>query len=134
MDVPSLETKISEISQNTSSDVSKLQNLVKLLKSDLEKMVNGSKNLDLMLGGQKPYLEKTRLGYKEEVYEGLSKDSQHKILGGIYCFKRRHSYKKCFFRRKVRQKVKKPRKSTNSKGPKKIWEPKVKTASDVAVS
>ena len=38
-------------------------------------MINGSKNLDLMLGGQKPYLDKTGLGYVEEVNEESSKDS-----------------------------------------------------------
>ena len=51
-------------------------------------MVNGSKNLNLMLGGQKPYLDKIGLGYVEEAYEILSKDSQHKIPTCIYCFKR----------------------------------------------
>ena len=50
-DVNILKTEVSEASLNASSNVSELQNLVKLLKSDLEKMVNGSKNLDLMLGG-----------------------------------------------------------------------------------
>ena len=29
-------------------------------------MVNGSKNLDLMLGGEKPYLNKTSLGFEKE--------------------------------------------------------------------
>ena len=111
-DVTTLKTKASEINRNTSSDVSDLQNLVKLLKSDLEKIVNGSKNLDLMLGGQKPYLNKIRLGYEEEV---SSKDSQHKIPTFIYCFKKGHSYEKCFSRRKAKQKVEKPKKSTNTK-------------------
>ena len=97
-------------------------------------MVNGSKNLDLMLGSQKPDLDKTGLGFEEEVYEGSSKDSQHKIPGCIYCFKRGHSSKKCFFRTKARQRVKKPKKSTNTKGPKKIWVPKVKIASNAGMS
>ena len=48
-DVNILKTEVLEGSQNTSSDVSELQNLVKLLKTDLEKMVNGSKNLILCL-------------------------------------------------------------------------------------
>ena len=47
-DVTVLKTKASEINQNTSSDVSKLQNLVKLVKSDIQNMVNGSKNIDLL--------------------------------------------------------------------------------------
>ena len=42
-------------------------------------MVNGSKNLDLMLGGQKPYFDKTRLGYEKQEDEKPSKDSQSKI-------------------------------------------------------
>ena len=49
-----MKTKASKVNQNVSSNVSELQNLVKLLKFDLEKMVNGSKNLELMLGDQKP--------------------------------------------------------------------------------
>ena len=97
-------------------------------------MVNGSKNLDLMLGGQKPYLDKIGLGYKEEVNEKASTDSQHKSPACIYCFKRGHSSKKCFSGRKAKQKVKKPKRSTNIKGSKKIWVPKVKTASDIGVS
>ena len=97
-------------------------------------MINSSKNLDLMLGGQKPYLDKTGLGYEEEVYEGSSKDSQHKIPTCIYCFKRGYYFEKYFSRRKARQKVKKSKKSTNTKRSKKIWVPKVKIASDVGVS
>ena len=65
-------------------------------------MVNGSKNLDRMLGGQKPYLDKTGLGYVEEANEESSKDSQHEIPICIYCFKRGHSSKKCFSRRKAK--------------------------------
>ena len=57
--------------------------------------MNGSKNLDLMLGGQKPYLDKTGLGYVEEANEISSKDPQLKIPTCIYCFKREHSSKRC---------------------------------------
>ena len=51
-DVDALKAKVSESTQKTSFDVSKLQKTVKLLKSNLEKMVNGFNNLDLMLGSQ----------------------------------------------------------------------------------
>ena len=125
-DVIILKTEVFKMNQNTSSNVSKLQNLVKLLKSDLGKMVNGSKNLDLMLGGQKQYLDKTGLGYVEEVNEESSKHSQHKIPACIYCFKMGHSFEKYLSRRKAKQKVKKPKKLTNIKGPKKIWVLKAK--------
>ena len=87
-----------------------------------------------MLRGQKPYLDKTGLGYEEEVNEGSSKYSQHKIPGCIYCFKWGYSSEKCFSRRKAKQIVKKPNKSTTIKGPKKIWVPKVKIASDPGAS
>ena len=67
-----------------------------------------------MLGGQKPYLAKTGLGYVEEANESSSKDFQPKIPICIYCFERGHSSKKCFSRRKAKQKVKKPKTSTNT--------------------
>ena len=129
-----LKTKVSEISQKTSSNVFELHNLVKLLKSDIDKMVNGSKNIDLMLGGQKPYLDKTGLGYVKEVNEESSKDSQHKIPACIYYFKWGHSSEKYFSRMKAKRKVKKPNKSTNTKRSKKIWVPKVKITSDAGMS
>ena len=78
-------------------------------------MVNGSKNLDLMLGGQKPYLDKTGLGYVEEANEISSKDPQLKIPTCIYYFKRGHSSERCFSTWKIKQKMKKPKKSTNTK-------------------
>ena len=43
-------------------------------------MVNGSKNMDLMLGGQKPYLDKIRLGFKKEDDMKSSKSPQIKFL------------------------------------------------------
>ena len=55
-----------------------------------------------MLGGQKQYLDKTGLGYVEEANEESSKDSQHEIPICICCFKRGHSYEKCFSRRKAK--------------------------------
>ena len=98
-------------------------------------MVNGSKNLDLMLGSQRPYFDKTGLGYEKEQDEKLSKSSQSKVPICIYCFKKGHSSEKCFSRRKAkRQKVKKSKKATNLKGPKKIWVPEVKVASDASMS
>ena len=80
------------------------------------------------------YLDKIGLGYVEEVNQESSKDSQHKIPACIYYFEMGHSYEKCFSRRKAKQKVKKPKKLTNTKGPKKIWVPKAKDASNAGVS
>ena len=77
-------------------------------------MVNGSKNLDLKLGGQKPYLDKIRLGYMEEANESSSKDSQP-FLHVYIASKGGHSSEKCFSRKKAKQKVKKPKTSTNTK-------------------
>ena len=48
--------------------------------------------------------------------------------------KKGHSSKRCFSRRKAKQKVKKPKNSTNTKGPKKIWVSKVKISSNAGVS
>ena len=69
-----MKTKAFEDNQNVSDHISELQNLVRLLKYDLEKMVNSSKNLDLMLGGQKPYLDKIGLGFGKEDDEQSSKN------------------------------------------------------------
>ena len=102
-----MKTKASEDNQNVSSNISELQNLVKLLKSYLEKMVYSSKNLDLMLGGQKLYLDKTGLGFGKEDDEQSSKKSLNLIPACIYCFKKGHTTEKCISRRKgKRQKVK----------------------------
>ena len=87
-----------------------------------------------MLGGQKPYLDKTGLGFEKGDDEQSSKDSPNQILTYIYCFKNGHSSKRYFSRRKAKQKVKKPKNTTNTKGPKKIWVPKVKITSDAGVS
>ena len=135
-DVTTLRNEVSETCKNASSNVSELQKIVKLLKLDLEKMVNGSKNLYMMFGGQKPYLDKIGLGFeKESDDEKSSKESQNNIPACIYCYKKRHTSRKCFSRRKAKtQKVKRPKKSTNPKGPKKIWVPKVKIISNVVVS
>ena len=98
-------------------------------------MVNGSKNLDLMLGCQMPYFDKTRLGYEKEEDEKLAKNSQSKVPTCIFCFKKGYSSKNCFSKIKAkRQKVKKPKKATNPKGPKKMRVPKVKVASDAGMS
>ena len=70
----------------------------------------------------------------EEENEISSKDPQSKIPKCIYFFKKGHSSGKCFSRMKAKQKVKRPKNITNTKGPKKIWVPKVKIASDVGVS
>ena len=70
----------------------------------------------------------------EEANESSSKDSQPKVPTCIYCFKRGHSSDNCLSRKKAKQKVKKPKTSTNTKGPKKIWVPKAKMASGAGVS
>ena len=87
-----------------------------------------------MLRGQKPHLDKTGLGYEGEVNEKSSKDSQFIISTCIYYFKRGHSSKKCFSRRKAKQKVKNPKNLTNIKGPKNMWVPKAKNTSDTGLS
>ena len=97
-------------------------------------MINGSTKLDLMVGSQKPYFGKTVPRYEKEDNEKSSKDSQNKFSAYIYCFKRGHSSKICTYRRKAKQKVKNPKKSTNTKGPKKIWVLKVKNTTHVGVS
>ena len=66
-------------------------------------MVNGSKNLDQMLGSQRPYFDKTGLGFEEEDDEKLAKNSQSKILICICYFKKGHSSEKCFSRRKEKK-------------------------------
>ena len=98
-------------------------------------MVNGSKNLDMMLGAQKPYLDQNGLGFEKENNEKSSKEFQNNIPACIYCFNRGHMSEKWFSRRKAKkQKVKKSKKTTNPKGPKKIQVPKVKIVSDAGVS
>ena len=57
-DANALKAEVFESAQKTSSNVSELQRIVKLLKYGLEKRVNGFKNLDLVLGIQRPYLQK----------------------------------------------------------------------------
>ena len=66
-------------------------------------MVNGSKNLDLMLGGQKPYFDKIGLGYEKQEDEKPSKDSQSKISSCIYCFEKEHTSERWFSRRKAKK-------------------------------
>ena len=87
-----------------------------------------------MLGGQKPYLDKIGLGFEKGDDEQSSKDFSYQIPACVYYFKKGHSSKRCLSRRKSKQKVKKPKNSTNTKGPKKIWVSKVKISSDAGVS
>ena len=89
-------------------------------------MVNGSKNLDLMLGGQKPYLHKNGLGFEKEDDEQSSKDSSNHIPACIYCFKKGHSSKICFSRRKAKQKVKSPKSLLIQKDPRRYGYLKLK--------
>ena len=53
-------------------------------------MVNGSKNLDLILGSQRPYFDTMGLGFEKEDDEKSFKDSQNKIPTCIYYFKKGH--------------------------------------------
>ena len=88
-----------------------------------------------MLGIKRPYFDTIGLRFEKEDDEQSSKDFQNKIPTCIYYFKKGHSSKKCFSRRKAkRQKVKRPKKATNPKGPKKIYVPKVKTVFDAGMS
>ena len=88
-----------------------------------------------MLGGQRPYLDKTGRNFEKEEYQKSSKESQNKIFTCICCFKKGHTSKICFSRKKAKiQKVKNFQKKTNPKGPKKIWVPKVKIFSYASVS
>ena len=66
-------------------------------------MVNDSKNLDLMLGSQRPYFNKTELRYEKEEDEKSAKNFQSKVSTCIYCFKKGHSFEKCFLRRKTKR-------------------------------
>ena len=68
-------------------------------------MENGSKNLDLMLGSQRPYFEKKKigLGYEKEENKESSKNSQNKVPVCIYCFKKGYSSKKYFSLRKAKK-------------------------------
>ena len=98
-----LKIEVFESAQKICSNISELQRTVKLLKYEIEKMVYGSKNLDLMLGNQISYFEKLELRYTKEESEKLSKSSQHKVPTCIYCFKKGHSFEKCFLRRKEKK-------------------------------
>ena len=87
-DVIALKIEVSETRSKSSSDVSELLENCKTSQSNIEKMVNGSKNLDLMLGGQKSYLDKTVLGFEKEDDEQSSKDSSYQTPACICCFKK----------------------------------------------
>ena len=102
-DITALRNEVSKTRTKASSDVSELHKTIKLLKLDLAKMFSGSKNLDMMLGGQKLYLDKTGLGFEKESDEKSSKKSQNNIPACIYCFKKGHTYEKCFSRRKAKK-------------------------------
>ena len=98
-------------------------------------MVDGFKNLDMMLGSRKPYLDKTGLGFEKEDDVLSSKESQNHIPTCIYYFKKGYTSEKCFSRKKAKnQKGKRPKMLTNPKGPKKIWVPKARNVSDADVS
>ena len=48
----------------------------------------------MMLGGQKPYLDKIGLGFEKEDDMKSSKESQNQIPACIYCFKKGHTSEK----------------------------------------
>ena len=56
-----------------------------------------------MLGSQRPYFEKTELGYEKKENEKLSKNPQSKVPICIYYFKKGHSSKNCFFKEKSKE-------------------------------
>src|SRR5262249_55514828 len=93
-----LEKNFSEKLQEAQKEKSELQKVSTLLRHNLEKMANGSKNLDLMLGGLRPYGEKSGLGFEEKVSENsaatTSKQKRCKTFCRICC-KRGHAYDKC---------------------------------------
>ena len=99
-DVTALETEAFEVAQKASSYAFELQKTVKFLKSDLEKMVNGSKNLGLMLGSQRPYVDKIGLGFEKEEDEKSSEDSQSKISSCILALRRNTLLKEAFLEEK----------------------------------
>ena len=102
-DADALKAKVFESAPKTSSNVSELQKIIKLLKYYLEKMVNGFKNIDLILGSQRPYFEKLGLGYEKEENEKASRSSQDNVPICIYCFKMGHSSEKYLSRRKTKK-------------------------------
>ena len=65
-------------------------------------MVNGSRNLDLMLGSQRPYFDKTGLGFENEDDEKSSKNSQSKNLP-IYIALRRDTHLKNALKKKSKK-------------------------------
>ena len=64
----------------------KLKKIIKLLTSNLDKMVNGTKNLDMMLGGQRPYPDKTSLDYVEIRAEESIKKALYKKPSWLLLF------------------------------------------------
>ena len=57
----------------------------------------------MMLGGQKPYLDKTGLGFEKEDDEKSSKESQNEIPTCIYYFKKGHTFENCSLIRKAKK-------------------------------
>ncbi len=99
-----------------SDEVLALRQKVEELTSDLAKFVNGTKNLNLMLGTSRFSSDKSGLGY-QKVEKHITKIKLHSQC--TICKKQGHKADRCFFR-KMRSKTSK----ANPKGPKKIWVPK----------
>ena len=101
--ISALKAEVSESAEKTSFGFYELQKIVKLLKFDIEKMVNSSKNLDLMLGNQRPCFEKSSLRYEKKENKEQFKNSQSEVPVCIYCFKKSHFSEKCFSLRKAKK-------------------------------
>ena len=67
-------------SHTTCSEVFELKKTMKLLIFSFEEMFNGSKNMDLMLVGQRLYLDKVSLSYIEMIRNRLET-----CLKGLKC-------------------------------------------------
>ena len=94
-----------EPSHDTSSKIFVLWKKVILLTYDL-KIVNSSKNLDLILSGQTPYLHKVSLDYVEKYDEESIRNMLEKPKFCHFFFKYGHSSKECFLIRKAIRKKK----------------------------
>lgn len=141
----SLETEATVLVEKAEEAMYHAQKTNALLLKDLERMVNGSKMLDLLLGGQKPYKDHTGLGYVPVFHEDtlIPPTDREPIPTCLFCFKHGHDREKCpLLKKGTTSKAKggtwkgKPKKTwksqkpkpdagkANKKGPKKVWVPK----------
>nr|QCQ81933.1 hypothetical protein [Ammopiptanthus mongolicus] len=90
--------------EKPSEEVEKLQQKVSVLTNDLAKFVNGTKNLDMMLGAQKCSFDKAGLGYNKKVTQKYLKNFFVKASEKLettcsFCHKSGHHISVCFKRR-----------------------------------